>query len=95
MMALPGGAPSSPGGIPPQLMQLIAQQQAGQGGDPEETGANDGGLSCLQDTLNDMAKLLHELTAPQDVQDATKAMTILAGIQTRLMGSAGGSPAGR
>lgn len=42
-------------------------------------------LDCLKDVIDDFPRLLTELKDPVDVQDATKAMLILVGIQRRLM----------
>lgn len=51
-------------------------------------------LGCLKDVIDDFPKLLTELQDPKDVQDAVKALQILAGIQTRLMSAAPGQQQG-
>jgi hypothetical protein len=82
------------GGIPPGLAALIAAHQGG-GGDADDQAQggypNDGGLQCLQDVITDFPRLLHELTAPADVQAATQALAILTKIQTSLMQNSGAS----
>ena len=82
--------------LPPQLAGLLpgggpAPTPPGMG--PTEPDQDDGGLSCVQDTINYFPKLLHELSDPTDVQDAVKALQLLVGIQKRLMtGSGQGGP---
>lgn len=75
-----------PQGAPPGLQALLG------GGQPDQGGASqDGGLSCLQDVIQGFPKLLHELSDPADVRDATKALAVLTSVQHRLMTSQGAS----
>jgi hypothetical protein len=80
-----------PEGIDPQMLAQLAGQGAPplpQGlQDQAEPGEDQGGtpLDCLKEVIDDFPKLLTELQDPRDVQDAVKALQILAGVQTRLM----------
>lgn len=67
-------------------------------------GQGDGGydsgespLEVLQDCIQGLPRVIAALPDPKDVQDATKAMVLLTGIQVRLMGQGGNgqSPSGR
>lgn len=83
-----------PGG-PPGLAALLSG--GGQGAPPEQDDqqapAQDGGLSALQEILDDFPALLASLTDPSDVHEAVMAMKSLTGIQRRLMGAQGGPAA--
>lgn len=81
-LAAQQGPPMPPGGAPPALPQGL---------EPDSEPADP--LSCLKEVIDDFPKLLTELQDPRDVQDAIKALQILAGIQTRLM-TAGQAPGG-
>lgn len=77
--------------LPPELMAAISG--GGGGGAPDQGGQPDqeSPLDTLQEVIQMIPGLLHALPDPQDVQDASRALLILAGIQTRLM-RANGSP---
>ena len=77
-MMAAGGAPPAP-----PLPQGLEDDQPT--GDP---------LGCLKDVIDDFPRLLTELQDPRDVQDAVKALQILAGIQTRLMSGGPSGPQG-
>ena len=90
--------------LPEMLQQALAAHAASAGGPPAGLPAGLGQppqqdqdegydqLSCLRDVIDDFPRLLTELKDPKDVQDAVSALRLLAGIQTRLMGPANGSP---
>jgi hypothetical protein len=88
---LSGGAP------PPGLAALLAGAgqgaDAGQGAEPQAGPAQDGGLSALQEILDEFPALLASLTDPADVHEAVMSMKALTGIQRRLMGAQGGPAA--
>jgi len=69
----------------PQLPPGLADQGGYQpGADP---------LQVLQECIQSIPGLLNALPDPRDVQDATRALLLLTGIQTRLMqGGAQGGP---
>lgn len=85
----PGGPPG--GGLPPGLAGLQAPDQD-QGAPP----AQDGGLSALQDVIDDFPPLLSALHDPGDVDMVANALKTLTAVQKRLMQQGGNAPsAGR
>lgn len=84
-----------PAGAPPGLAALLAG--AGQGGDQDEQQqpgpAQDGGLSTLQDIIEDFPALLAALPDPKHVDMAVTAMKTLTAIQRDLMGAQSGPAA--
>jgi hypothetical protein len=55
--------------------------QGGQGGDP---------LTVLQECIQSLPGVIAALPDPRDTQDATRALLLLTGIQTRMMSQQGG-----
>jgi hypothetical protein len=89
---------SLPEGLDPAMLAQLGGG-AGAGAPPLPQGLQDDGdqasdpLGCLKEVIDDFPRLLTELQDPRDVQDAVKALQILAGVQTRLM-SAGQAASG-
>ena len=84
------GAPGPPG----YAADSGGQEAGGYGGDP---------LTTLQTCIQQIPGVIAALPDPRDVQDATRALLLLTGIQTRMMsqqgqqspqGAPGGAPAG-
>lgn len=84
-----------PGAPPPGLAALLAGAGQGGGGPEEqqEGSVQDGGLSALQEMIEDFPALLAALPDPKHVDLAVQAMRILTTIQRDLMGAQGGSAA--
>ncbi len=83
-LALPGPSGPVPGGV-----------AAGMYGPPDQDEdaqqpAQDGGLSALQDVIEDFPALLAALHDPGDVNDAAVCLAKLTSIQKRLMGAQSG-----
>ena len=85
----------SQGAPPPGLAALLAG--AGQGAGPEEqqegSSSQDGGLSALQEIIEDFPALLAALPDPKHVDMAVSAMRTLTSIQRDLMGAQSGPAA--
>lgn len=99
--------------VPPELLAQLGvagaqgppgyaadQGQAGAGG--PYSGATDP-LTVLQECIQGLPGVIAALPDPRDTQDATRALLLLTGIQTRMMsqqgqqgpqGASGGPPAG-
>jgi len=87
---------------------LMAALQAQQGAPALPPGLADQGgytpgqdpLQVLQQCINQLPGVLAALPDPRDVQDATRALLLLTGVQTRMMqgggqGGGGQQPPGR
>jgi hypothetical protein len=94
--------------VPPELLaQLGVQGAAGPPGfaadQPGGYGGSTDPLTVLQECIQQLPSVIAALPDPRDTQDATRALLLLTGIQTRMMsqqgpqgpqGAPGGAPAG-
>lgn len=77
---LQGSPPGLPGGG-------IAALLGGGAPSPDQPDTPSDPLSSLQDLIEAFPPVLHALTDANDVHNASKAFTVLLGIQARLMGN--------
>ena len=87
---IPQGLPGPSGPVPGGLADSMYP-----GSDEDaQPQAQDGGLSALQDVIEDFPALLAALQDPGDVNAAAKCLAALTGIQARLMSSQASGPQG-
>jgi hypothetical protein len=88
--------------VPPELLAQLGVQGAPgppglAPGEPGDGGYGGDPLSVLQECIQSLPAVIAALPDPRDTQDATRALLLLTGIQTRMMspqGAPGGAPAG-
>ncbi len=85
-----GPPPDQSQQVPPELAALLGGQQGAPGPsalgmpqDQQQQGPDP--LSSLQDAIHSVMSAMVALPNPQDTHEAGKAVTLLTGIQTRLM----------
>lgn len=73
---------------------MMASQPPPAGLNPEqgEPADQEDPLDVLQECIQAVAKTMSALPDPQDTHDAGKALSLLTGIQMRMMKGAGGPP---
>lgn len=92
-----GGQGGGGGQLPPELMaQLGVAGTPGPAAGYGQDMTSSDPLSVLQQCIQTLPSVIAALPDPRDTQDATRALLLLTGIQTRLMQPpAGGAPGGQ